>query len=68
MPIYEFKCNECGEQFSEMRKMGDAQGVICPNCTSTNVKKKMSVFASISSKPLPGCASASSCGHAGSGG
>ena len=70
MPIYEFTCADCGEQFSEIRRMGDDQGVPCPQCKSVNTRKMISSFASISSSSSasPGCPSVSQCAHAHSGG
>lgn len=45
MPIYEFKCNDCENIFSEMRKIGDDKNVECPDCKSLNSKKMISNFA-----------------------
>jgi putative FmdB family regulatory protein len=67
MPIYEFKCNECGEAFSEIRRMGDDKGVPCPKCRSSHTKKLISNFASISAGEPSGCPSVSQCSHAGTG-
>lgn len=41
MPIYEYGCVECGEEFEELQKVG-ATPPPCPSCTSENVSKKMS--------------------------
>ncbi len=68
MPIYEFTCIDCGERFSEIRRMGEDRGVPCPACKSVNTKKMISTFSSISSNSSPGCPSVSSCAHAHSGG
>jgi putative FmdB family regulatory protein len=67
MPIYEFKCNDCGDEFSEIRRMGDDKGVACPQCRSIHTKKLISTFASISGSESPGCPSVSQCSHAGGG-
>lgn len=46
MPIYEFVCNECGQDFEELvLSAKSTQGVICPNCQSELVTKKISLFA-----------------------
>jgi putative FmdB family regulatory protein len=45
MPIYEFKCNECGEVFDEMRKIGDFNRTKCPKCGSKKTGKIFSLFA-----------------------
>ncbi|MBN2079087.1 MAG: zinc ribbon domain-containing protein [Spirochaetes bacterium] len=55
MPLYEFKCRECGKSFSELRRVGDDEGVPCSHCGSVNTKKMVSSFASISSRPASSC-------------
>jgi putative FmdB family regulatory protein len=67
MAIYEFKCNDCGEVFSEMRKMGDFNPGNCTACGSKNTVKKMSSFATVgssstSSSAAPSCYNPHSCG------
>ena len=44
MPVYEFKCKDCGEIHSELRKMGDFTCNSCPNCGSDNCTKVFSLF------------------------
>ncbi len=44
MPVYEFKCKECGEVFSEIRKMGDFKSSGCPKCKSLKTEKVFSLF------------------------
>ena len=46
MPLYEFKCNDCNETFSELRKLGDDRDVPCQQCGSANTKKLVSTFSS----------------------
>ncbi len=46
MPIFEFVCESCGEEFEELvRSFSDTSQVSCPQCNSEQVKKKISVFA-----------------------
>jgi putative FmdB family regulatory protein len=45
MPIYEYVCMECESHFEELVRNG--QGVDCPDCGATNVRKQLSVFAGI---------------------
>ena len=46
MPIYEFVCEECGEEFEELlRSTIDLQNVTCPSCLGDQVVKKISAFA-----------------------
>ncbi|MFH1907849.1 MAG: zinc ribbon domain-containing protein [Chloroflexota bacterium] len=47
MPIFEFACNDCGQPFEELLRNGsDTSKVICPSCSSQQVKKRISTFAS----------------------
>jgi len=46
MPIYEFKCNDCGKNFKSL--IGVVAGnneVRCPECGSKNLTRLLSVFA-----------------------
>jgi putative FmdB family regulatory protein len=46
MPIFEFVCTQCGENFEELvRSASSTSEVICPKCQSQQVKKKISTFA-----------------------
>ena len=47
MPIYEFYCHDCHISFDKLVRMGQPEGSIqCSECTSVNVKKKLSLFSS----------------------
>jgi putative FmdB family regulatory protein len=47
MPIYEFDCHGCGQDFDKLvRSMNAVSDVTCPACDSHDVKKKLSVFSS----------------------
>ncbi len=47
MPIFEFVCAECGKPFEELVRSASATSeVVCPACHSSNIKKKISTFAS----------------------
>jgi putative FmdB family regulatory protein len=61
MPIYEYRCNGCNEEF-EVLVFGNKQ-VECPKCASKDVKKKLSAFGmSGVEKPFAGSSSGcSSC-------
>ena len=39
MPIYKFKCDNCGYEFTVIRKMSDDGEVVCENCSSTLTNK-----------------------------
>lgn len=42
MPIFEYACADCAENFEKL--IFGSQVVLCPNCSSGNIKKKMSSF------------------------
>ena len=42
MPIYEYRCPECGHEFEKMQKV-DAPVPECPDCESSEVEKKVSL-------------------------
>lgn len=42
MPIYEYKCPDCGHQFDVIQKMSDAPVTVCPSCAAGNVRKLIS--------------------------
>ncbi|MCP4181279.1 MAG: zinc ribbon domain-containing protein [bacterium] len=69
MPIYEYKCNDCGNSFEKLvaRDTGDIYE--CPKCESTNTNKKFSVFGGVvmSESSAGSCTSAPMCGAAGTG-
>ena len=44
MPIYEYGCRDCGNQF-ELLVRGD-ESAVCPSCESKQVAKQFSVPAS----------------------
>ncbi len=45
MPIYEYRCTECGEEFEKfVRSMTAEVEVTCPACGSSQVEKKISLF------------------------
>ncbi|MDD4816712.1 MAG: zinc ribbon domain-containing protein [Victivallaceae bacterium] len=62
MPIFEYKCAECGEKFEKIVRSSDEQ-TGCPACQSHNVKRLFSGFAVGGSD---NCRNAESCGHSGS--
>ncbi len=56
MPIYEYHCNGCNEEF-EVLVFGNKE-VNCPKCASKDVKKKLSAFGmSGVEKPFAGSSS-----------
>jgi putative FmdB family regulatory protein len=43
VPIYEYVCMECESHFEELIRNGEEPD--CPDCSSTNVRRQLSVFA-----------------------
>jgi putative FmdB family regulatory protein len=44
MPIFEFTCGSCGEDFEELVRSANEE-VECPKCASTKAERKLSAFA-----------------------
>ncbi len=44
MPIYEFICKDCGNEFELLFKTQSIDEVSCQKCNSKRVEKKLSVF------------------------
>ena len=44
MPIYEFRCRGCGDEF-ELLLRRDETAIKCPECSSADVVRKFSAFA-----------------------
>ena len=42
MPIYEFVCQACGNEFEKIQAFSDAIAPTCPRCQSTQVQRQMS--------------------------
>jgi putative FmdB family regulatory protein len=67
MPIYEYACRGCGEEFETLVR--GAAAPECPSCGSTDLEKKLSVFATAgasgeaASLAAPG--PCGTCGHPG---
>jgi putative FmdB family regulatory protein len=66
MPIYEYACTTCHHQFETLVRSDTRPE--CPQCHSTQLEKKLSVFATSSAEagPQPAMSEAcGSCGHPG---
>lgn len=59
MPFYEYKCQDCGHKFEELRKMSEMDdGIACPKCGSNNTKRELSAFCTgggTTTQPSGGC-------------
>ena len=68
MPIYEYKCADCGATFQALRKMSQAdQPIACPKCGSDHTDRALSLFAAFSRSSSGAMASVSGGGSACSG-
>ena len=67
MPLYEYRCNECGEVFEKRMSWSESDHhPACPNCQSHHTQKKLSAIASSSSSSSAASGSSgSSCGSGG---
>ncbi len=43
MPIYEYRCEDCGQEFELFQKITAPAGGTCPSCGSTNVRRLISL-------------------------
>ena len=59
MPIYEYTCKECKNEFEELVSSDKADNPLCPDCSSEHTEKKMSVFGGLSGNS----STSSSCGR-----
>jgi putative FmdB family regulatory protein len=64
MPIYEYACHDCGHGFEALVRSDTVPR--CPGCRSTQLDKRLSVFAtatssSVTAPAMPG--PCGSCGH-----
>ena len=46
MPLYEYECPACGQDFEKRVKISEADDVVCSNCGSKHAHRKLSLIAS----------------------
>jgi putative FmdB family regulatory protein len=66
MPIYEYRCEDCGTKFEKLvRRSSDVPELTCPSCGEKHLRQELSTFAthSASSKPAqaPMCPNGGRC-------
>ena len=68
MPMYEFKCEKCGEAFEDLATLAEVEAgeVACPACESPEVTRQMSTFACGGDSPAS-VGGGGGCGYAGFG-
>ncbi len=70
MPIYEYRCQNCGENFEKLvRSINGAEQVVCPVCQSESAERRLSAFATVGSSqavnescPMSSTCPSGSCG------
>ena len=46
MPIYEYRCDDCGTKFEKLvRRSADVPGLECPSCGKNHLTQELSTFA-----------------------
>lgn len=61
MPLYEYVCPDCGQEFEKRMSFSQAsERPFCPNCSGVNTQKKISLFSA--SGTSSESVSTSSCG------
>ena len=46
MPIYEYRCEDCGTKFEKlMRRSSDVSELACPSCGEKHLRQELSTFA-----------------------
>ena len=62
MPIFEYACTNCGHEFETLTRASSTPE--CPSCHSTELDKKLSVFATASAQPpAPSFGPCGTCGN-----
>ena len=66
MPIYEYKCQDCGTKFEKLVRQSDAAEPTCPSCGQKRLERELSTFAahtggSSSTSDAPMCPSGGRC-------
>ena len=60
MPLYEYHCPNCGENFDKLVRFSEAdQMPVCPNCGAEDTRKKISAGAVIGSSSSGGSSTVS---------
>ncbi len=57
MPIYEYRCRDCGDRFEVLQRLGEgADSLTCGGCGAGSLEKQFSTFATASSAASAGAA------------
>jgi len=65
MPIYEYKCADCGTKFEKLVRNGNAADLACPKCGEKHLEQEFSTFSAHAgtgkSPEMPACPSGRCC-------
>ena len=67
MPIYEYRCEDCGSKFEKLvRRSQDVEELQCPSCGKSRLKQELSTFAAHANgaskqREAPPCARGGGC-------
>jgi putative FmdB family regulatory protein len=69
MPIYEYKCEDCGTKFEKLVRNSNLPELACPSCGKNHLQQEYSTFAPRASagksSDAPMCPSGGPCGNPG---
>ena len=66
MPIYEYRCEECGHQFEILQRLGaGSDGLTCPTCGAPELEKMFSTFAASAPEGQAAMPAGGDCGPGG---
>lgn len=54
MPIYEYRCDECGKRSTALLARFDAPDPACPHCRKPALRRQVSTFATIGASEADG--------------
>jgi putative FmdB family regulatory protein len=62
MPIFEYRCDDCGTRFEKLVRRAETGGLRCPSCGEAHLTQQLTTFAAHSnSGPAPARAEAPMC-------
>lgn len=62
MPIFEYHCNQCDNEFEKLVFSGEKEDFTCPVCQSGDINKKVSASSVLSKGSSGSCAAPASSG------
>lgn len=65
MPIFEYKCSQCGFVNEVLVKSASAKGPACPECGEKKVEKQFSAFSAVVKEPSAAASKCQACPSAG---